>query len=145
MVVGTGTVAIDNPELSARPTGVDNPHQPPRIVLGERETARSKVWRDDNAVRVPSRDPRAALAAAWERECRVVLIEGGAAVTSAFLREGLVDEVHAYIAPAILGNGPSAASDLGIATMADALRGRDVTVLRLGADTLVTAQFTEAP
>jgi len=144
MVVGTGTVAIDNPELSARPTGIDNPHQPLRIVLGERETDGSKVWRDDNAVRVASRDPRAALAAAWERECRVVLIEGGAAVISAFLREGLVDEVHAYIAPAILGNGPSAASDVGIGTMANALRGRDVTVLRLGADTLVTAQFTEA-
>ena len=63
----------------------------------------------------------------------------------AFLREGLVDEVHAYIAPAILGNGPSAASDVGIGTMADALRGRDVTVLRLGADTLVTAILSEGP
>lgn len=144
IVVGTGTVAVDNPELSARPEGVDNPHQPLRVVLGERDTGGAAVWRDGNAVAVSSRDPRAALAVAWERECRVVLIEGGAAVTSAFLREGLVDEIHAYIAPAILGNGTSAANDLGIGTMADALRGRDVTVTRLGADTLVTAHLTEA-
>ena len=90
-------------------------------------------------------DPRVGLAKAWERECRVVLVEGGATVTSAFLRAGLVDEVHAYIAPAILGSGPSAVSDLGIGTMAGVLRGKDVTVTRLGADTLVTLTLTEGP
>jgi diaminohydroxyphosphoribosylaminopyrimidine deaminase/5-amino-6-(5-phosphoribosylamino)uracil reductase len=145
IVVGTGTVAVDDPELSARPPGVENAHQPLRMVLGERETAGARVWRDDNAVRVPSRDPRDALREAWDRECRVVLVEGGAAVTSAFVREGLVDELNAYIAPVLLGDGPTAVSALGIGTMADALRGRDVTVTRLGADTLVTAYLTEAP
>jgi diaminohydroxyphosphoribosylaminopyrimidine deaminase/5-amino-6-(5-phosphoribosylamino)uracil reductase len=94
---------------------------------------------------VNSRDPRAGLQAAWERECRVVLVEGGATVTSAFLREGLVDEVHAYLAPALLGDGTAAVSGLGIATMADALRGADVTVTRLGADILVTFTLTEGP
>ena len=145
MIVGTGTVATDDPELSARPAGVDRPHQPLRIVLGERETPGAHVWRDLNAVHVRSRDAHAGLAEAWSRECRVVLIEGGATVTSAFLREGLVDEIQAYIAPALLGDGPTAVAGLGIGTMAGALRGRDVTVTRLGADTLVTAHLTEAP
>jgi diaminohydroxyphosphoribosylaminopyrimidine deaminase/5-amino-6-(5-phosphoribosylamino)uracil reductase len=143
IIVGTGTVAVDDPELSARPAGVHEPHQPLRIVLGERETDGAQVWRDGNAVRVASREPGVGLAVAWDRECRVVLVEGGATVTSAFLREGLVDEVHAYIAPAILGDGPTAVSGLGIGTMAAALRGMDVTVTRLGADTLVTALFTK--
>ena len=145
IIVGTGTVLIDDPELSARPHGVDAPHQPLRIVIGERDTTGATVWRDANAERVAERDPSVGLAKAWERECRVVLIEGGATVTSAFLRAGLVDEVHAYIAPAILGSGPSAVSDLGIGTMAGVLRGKDVTVTRLGADTLVTLTLTEGP
>jgi len=145
MIVGTGTVTVDDPELSARPSGVDAPHQPLRIVLGNRETPGAKVWRDANAERVASRDPSVGLARAWERECRVVLIEGGATVTSAFLRAGLVDEIHAYIAPALLGDGPTAVSGLGIDTMAGALRGRDVAVTRLGVDTLVTAHLTEEP
>jgi len=143
IVVGTGTVTADDPELSARPTGVAEPHQPLRIVVGERDTSGAKVWRDANAVQVASRNPSAWLDEAWLHECRVVLVEGGATVTSAFLREGLVDEVHAYIAPVLLGDGPSAVAGLGIRTMADALRGSDVTVTRLGADTLVTAIFTE--
>ena len=141
IVVGTGTVATDNPELSARPRGVVDPHQPLRIVMGERSTEGAKVWRDANAERVASRSPSVGLEKAWQRECRVVLVEGGATVTSAFLAAGLVDEVHAYIAPAILGDGPAAVSGLGIGTMAEALRGTDVTVTRLGADTLVTAIF----
>ena len=145
IIVGTGTVITDDPELSARPHGVDAPHQPLRIVVGERETPGATVWRDANAERVADRDPSVGLAKAWERECRIVLVEGGATVTTAFLRAGLVDEIHAYVAPAILGAGASAVSDLGIGTMAGALRGKDVTVTRLGADTLVTAILSEGP
>lgn len=142
LIVGTGTVATDDPLLSARPAGVENPHQPLRIVVGERDTTGARVWRDANSVSVGQHDPAAALAAAWERECRVVLVEGGATVTTAFLAAGLVDEVHAYIAPAILGAGTGVVNSLGIGTMADALRGTDVTVTALGADTLITALFT---
>lgn len=143
IIVGTGTVATDDPELSARPSGVSEPHQPLRIVMGERETAGRRVWRDANAERVASRDPSVGLSRAWELECRVVLLEGGATVTSAFLRAGLVDEINAYIAPALLGDGPTAVSGLGIGTMADALRGSGVSVTQLGLDTLVTAFLTK--
>jgi len=142
IVVGTATVVVDNPELSARPAGDGDPHQPLRIVVGDRPTGEARVWRDENAVHVPGHEPAAALVAAWDRECRVVLVEGGATVTTAFLAAGLVDEVHAYIAPAILGAGTSAVGYLGIGTMADALRGADVTATALGADTLITAHLT---
>jgi len=143
VIVGTGTVATDDPQLSARPSGITDPHQPLRLVMGLRATDTAKVWRDANAEHVATRDPSVVLARAWERECRVVLVEGGATVTSAFLAAGLVDEVHAYMAPAILGDGPSAVQGVGIGTMAEALRGKDVTVTRLGADTLITAIFTK--
>ncbi|MFV0286254.1 MAG: RibD family protein, partial [Demequina sp.] len=141
IAVGTGTVATDNPSLSARPGGQEQGHQPLRVVVGTRATEGSAVWRDENAIAVASHDPRAVLDLLWSREVRSLVVEGGPTLLSAFLRAGLVDEIHAYIAPALLGAGPSAVSDLGIGTMADALRGQDVTVTRLGVDTLVIAHL----
>ena len=142
IAVGTGTVLADNPLLSARPGGVEAQHQPLREVIGASSTAGARVWRDDNALSVTSHRPAAVLAALHEREVRTVVVEGGPTVLSAFVREGLVDEVNAYIAPALLGAGPSVVEGLGIDTMADALRGQDVNFQPLGADILVTAHFS---
>ncbi|WP_062133712.1 bifunctional diaminohydroxyphosphoribosylaminopyrimidine deaminase/5-amino-6-(5-phosphoribosylamino)uracil reductase RibD [Demequina aestuarii] len=142
IAVGTGTVLVDDPRLSARPGGEDGPHQPLRVVIGHRDTSGRRVWRDSHAVSVPSHDPRDVLAALWEREVRSLVVEGGPTVLSAFLREGLVDEVHAYIAPVLLGAGPSVVDDLGIGTMADALRGQHVNLQPLGADTLIVAHLS---
>jgi diaminohydroxyphosphoribosylaminopyrimidine deaminase/5-amino-6-(5-phosphoribosylamino)uracil reductase len=36
MLVGSSTVVIDNPQLTARPEGVENPHQPLRVVVDSR-------------------------------------------------------------------------------------------------------------
>ncbi|WP_062464616.1 bifunctional diaminohydroxyphosphoribosylaminopyrimidine deaminase/5-amino-6-(5-phosphoribosylamino)uracil reductase RibD [Demequina soli] len=141
ILVGTGTVRADDPALSARPPHVADPHQPLRAVMGLTDTFGAKVWRDDHAVALRTRDPHEALAALEAREVRTVVVEGGGTITTAFLRAGLVDEVHAYIAPAILGSGTNAVGDLGIATMGGALRGLDVTATVLGVDTLVTAFF----
>lgn len=139
ILVGTGTVLADDPELSARPGGHEVGHQPLRVVMGTRDTSGARVWRDDNALAVPTHDPAAALAALWEREVRTVIVEGGPTVLTAFVAAGLVDEVNAYVAPALLGAGPTVLSDVGISTMAHALRGQHVTVTTLGVDTLVTA------
>lgn len=143
IAVGTGTVMADNPQLSARPTGVDSPHQPLRVVIGTSPTADAHVWRDANAIAIDSHDPATVLALLHEREVRTLVVEGGPTVLAAFFRAGLVDEVNAYIAPALLGSGPTVVEGLGIATMAQALRGMDVTHTPLGADILVTAHFTE--
>lgn len=143
IVVGTGTILVDDPSLSARVDGDAAGHQPLRVVMGERSTAGRNVWRDDNALAMHTHDPAAVLAALHDREARTVLIEGGAAVTTAFLAAGLVDEVHAYIAPAILGAGTNAVGDLGITAMSRALRGQDVSSRQLGADTLVIAHVAK--
>ncbi|WP_227589858.1 bifunctional diaminohydroxyphosphoribosylaminopyrimidine deaminase/5-amino-6-(5-phosphoribosylamino)uracil reductase RibD [Demequina pelophila] len=142
ILVGTGTVRTDDPLLTARPAGVPDPHQPLRAVMGLTDTPGARIWEDGTALRLATRDPREALDALAAREVRTVVVEGGGTVTTAFLRAGLVDEVHAYIAPALLGAGTRAVGDLGIGTMSDALRGQDVTATHLGADTLVTAFFT---
>lgn len=140
IIVGTGTVLTDDPQLSARPGGVLADQQPLRVVLGRRPTPGAQVWRDDHSLALEHRDPHAALATLWQREVRSVIVEGGATVVTAFLTAGLVDEVNVYVAPALLGQGTRAVGDLGIGTMADVLRGEHVEALPLGIDTLISAR-----
>lgn len=141
ILVGTGTVLVDDPELSARPESMLEPHQPLRAVMGMRTTPGARVWRDDNAIALGTHDPAEALAALWKREVRTVIVEGGAAIHTAFIGAGLVDELNVYIAPVLLGAGTSALGDVGILTMADALRGQETSVQTLGVDCLVTTHF----
>ncbi len=139
IIVGTGTVIADDPALTARgPDGAPLPHQPARIVLGEREIpAAAKVLTGPRgATLVRSRDPRAALAAAGDAVH--VQVEGGATVIGAFVAAGLVDRVQAYIAPVLLGAGLSSLTVPGVGTLADALRLRLDSVERLGDDVLLT-------
>ena len=84
-------------------------------------------------VQLRTRDPREALAELFALGRRHVLLgEGGPALAAAFVRAGLVDEVVASVAPVLLGAGPAAVGDLGIGTVADALRlePTDVATLR---------------
>jgi diaminohydroxyphosphoribosylaminopyrimidine deaminase/5-amino-6-(5-phosphoribosylamino)uracil reductase len=140
LVVGTGTVMTDDPALSARPGGEEKGHQPLRVAVGRRDTTGKKIWRDDNAVQVWTHDPRVVLRELQEREVRTAIVEGGATVNSAFLRAGLVDEVHAYVAPALLGAGRGVVTGLGIRVIDDALRLTDVRTERLGDDTLIVGR-----
>ena len=67
-------------------------------------------------------------------------MEGGGVILGAFFDRGLVDKLHAVIAPMIIGadDAPAAVAGRGAYRMADALRLRDITVERLGEDLLVT-------
>ena len=66
------------------------------------------------------------------RKVLSVLVEGGAAVFSSFLREGLWDRMGVFIAPIILGGGVNAVSGLPIASMEEALGFQDVEIRRIG-------------
>ncbi len=139
IVIGTGTALADDPSLTARrPDGTGYPHQPTRIVLGTRELAPDARLRSDEApfVQVRSHDPRAALAAV--PDALWVLVEGGPGIVGAFLAAGLVDEVQAYLAPTILGDGSPAVLDPTVTTLAQAHRFRRESVIELGEDLLVT-------
>jgi diaminohydroxyphosphoribosylaminopyrimidine deaminase/5-amino-6-(5-phosphoribosylamino)uracil reductase len=72
------------------------------------------------------------LAALAAQRIQSVLVEGGAAVFSAFLRHGLWDRLSLFIAPAIVGGGKNVAQELGIASMAHALRFERGTFRRIG-------------
>lgn len=133
MLVGTNTVAVDDPLLTVRDTH-DRPiaHQPLRAVMGERDLGDRRVFNGDaESVHLRTRDPDKALAELFDRGRRHVFLEGGPTLAAAFLRAGLVDEIVVYVAPMLLGAGRSAVADLGISTIADAFRPRvtDITVL----------------
>ena len=134
MLVGTHTVAVDDPHLTVRDAdGMPLPRQPLRAVMGERDLDPGRRIFDDAAetVHLRTRDPEAALKELFARDRQHVFLEGGPTLAAAFLHAGLVDEVVAYVAPMLLGSGRSAVGDLGISTIAEALHLRvtDVTVL----------------
>ena len=137
IMVGTGTALADDPALTVRDeAGQPAPAhlQPLRVVVGSRRLpATSRVLADDHYLLLPDHDPRAVLAVLAEREIRHVLLEGGPTLATAFLRAGLVDQVVAYTAPALLGAGAAALADFGAATISDALRLRHPRVEVLGA------------
>lgn len=135
MLVGTNTVAVDDPELTVRDE-VDEPVavQPLRAVMGLRDLPADRRIFNDRAetVHLRTRDPHEALARLHDLDRQHVFLEGGPSLARAFLGAGLVDEVVAYVAPMLLGAGTSAVADLGVTTIADALHLHvtDVTVLQ---------------
>src|SRR3954453_21409740 len=136
MLVGTGTVLVDDPQLTVRDEH-DQPlprdRQPLRVVMGERDLPTDRRGFDDHAetLHLRTRDPETALKTLFARDRQHVFLEGGPTLAAAFLSAGLVDEIVAYVAPMLLGAGQPAVADLGITTIADAFRPvvTDVTVL----------------
>ncbi|MDQ4500913.1 bifunctional diaminohydroxyphosphoribosylaminopyrimidine deaminase/5-amino-6-(5-phosphoribosylamino)uracil reductase RibD [Sinomonas sp. ASV322] len=123
ILVGSQTVAVDNPRLTARGTdGSLLPHQPLRVVMGLRDVPADAAVRgtDGRFQHVRTQDPAAALAELFELGARHVMVEGGSRVIAAFLAAGLVDELIVYEAPTVLGAGKSSVADLGIRTLAEA-------------------------
>jgi diaminohydroxyphosphoribosylaminopyrimidine deaminase/5-amino-6-(5-phosphoribosylamino)uracil reductase len=152
IVAGVGTVLADDPQLTVRRTdGTPAQRQPLRVVVDThgRTPAGARV-RDSVASTLiataadhPGPDGRVDLTALLHRLYtdgrRHVFVEGGATLAGAFVSGGLVDEVVAYLAPALLGDGTAALGAAGITSIDEALR-LDVTeVVRVGSDVRITA------
>ena len=152
IVVGRGTVAADDPLLTARPPG---PRIPLRVVVtgtGQlpevcqlRSTARDvpvlictgtpehpvlKGWVQDGAeiVTVPQCDTGVSLEVLLnilgQRRCTNVLVEGVAGLLGSFVDAALADEFHVFIAPKLFGGdrAPSPVGGVGVARLTEALR-----------------------
>ncbi|KAA1415363.1 bifunctional diaminohydroxyphosphoribosylaminopyrimidine deaminase/5-amino-6-(5-phosphoribosylamino)uracil reductase RibD [Nocardioides humilatus] len=126
MLVGTNTVVVDDPQLTVRDAdGEPRPHQPLRVVMGERDLPPESRVFDDQAetVQLRTHDPVEALETLYRDHGRHhVFFEGGPKLAAAFLKAGVVDEVLVYVAPLLLGGGKSAVGSLGIRTITKALQ-----------------------
>lgn len=139
IVVGTGTVLADDPALTARlPDGSLAARQPLRVVVGMREIpSEAKVLNDDSrTMLIRTHDPAEVLKAVSDRTD--VLLEGGPTLAGAFLRAGAVDRILAYVAPTLLGGPVTAVDDVGVSTIARALRWQFDGIDRVGPDVVLS-------
>jgi len=83
VLVGAGTVAVDNPSLTARrPDGTLLERQPLRVVMGRRALGDAARVFDDSApsLHLREHDPARALRVLFDEGVRQVLLEGGSQV-----------------------------------------------------------------
>jgi diaminohydroxyphosphoribosylaminopyrimidine deaminase / 5-amino-6-(5-phosphoribosylamino)uracil reductase len=149
VLVGAGTVRCDDPALTVREgdgdgggEAAESQRQPLRVVLG-RVPAGARV--------APALEMRGDLGAVLDelgrRGVMQLLVEGGAHVAHEFHGAGLVDRYVWYLAPAFLGgdDGRPVFAGPGVTTMAEAWRGRLVSVRQLGADLRIDVEPDPAP
>lgn len=125
----------------SRRVGVGKDPQPLRVVLGH-VPAGARV----QPVLELGGDLGAVLDELGRRGVLQLLVEGGASVAGQLHRAGLVDRYVFYVAPAFLGgdDGRPVFAGPGVATMADAWRGRLVSARHLGEDLRIDLEPLEA-
>lgn len=164
VIVGAGTAALDDPQLTTR--RVAGPH-PVRVLLDPALglPATLRVFRDrqaatllacdagraaeaaervgvDQVLGVPgltrpdgSADMRALQTALQQRGLGVLFVEGGGVTVSRFIAQGCLDRLHLSIAPVIIGSGRPGLQLPRSAAMRDCLRPAG-RVFRMGVDVL---------
>lgn len=171
VVVGAGTVAADDPQLTTR--HVDGPNAT-RVVFdpGRRLADSYRIFDDEAAptlyacaasliapgethVRraeiVSLRNTSDAAADVLElsealqaRGCRRIFVEGGGVTVSAFLAASLLDRLHLAIAPLFIGEGRPAIRLPAQAALSDCLR-PSYRVFRMGGDILFDCDLSGRP
>ena len=142
IMVGTNTVALDDPELTARkPDGSLYENQPLRVVVGERElNAASRVFNSDSVtVQFKTRDVGSVMQQLFDRGIRQVFVEGGAQLESALISAGFADEFLIYVAPKLIGGPATAIRDIEVSSMDQAVDLEFIETKKLGADILIRA------
>jgi diaminohydroxyphosphoribosylaminopyrimidine deaminase/5-amino-6-(5-phosphoribosylamino)uracil reductase len=124
ILIGKGTLLKDDPKLTTRAyPGKD----PLRIILGSdfRSLEHSTIWKDEKPalfftgegneemetnelVDVSGRDLQAVLHELYNRQIQSIIVEGGAHILNAFIREGLWDEARVILGSEELTEGVQA-------------------------------------
>lgn len=140
IIAGTGTVLADNPQLSARlADGRELPQQPRPLVVGKRGLP-ADYYLSGKAEQVRSHDLKAVLESCYQRGEIFALLEGGPTLVTAALKAGLVDELHVYLAPRLLGEGRKGLGDLGINALTSSLDFQLQQVKELGGDVFLALE-----
>ena len=79
-----------------------------------------------------------------DRGIRSVLIEGGRAIITSTLREGLVDRLTVCIAPKVIGEGIAAIGDLNIERLREAVIFRNARFVACGEDVVFYGEPAQA-
>jgi diaminohydroxyphosphoribosylaminopyrimidine deaminase/5-amino-6-(5-phosphoribosylamino)uracil reductase len=109
--------------------------------MRELEGAGAEVLLADGAS--PSERALTALGALGRRGITSLFLEGGPTLAGAFRSVGEIDEVRTFVAPILLGAGPSAVEGPGVPAVADADRAVSVSTRQIGDDVLISARMRE--
>ena len=163
VVVGAGTAAADNPQLTVR--HVDGPN-PVRVVLDPRGRVPTTLalFQPGDVATLHITGPQVAplnsaaeqcclplnahgqfqphdvIALLAERGLHRVLVEGGGITISQFIEAQAVDRLHLLVAPLLIGSGRPGLVMTPIDTLAQALR-PTIRSFRCGADTLFDVEL----
>lgn len=140
IIAGTGTVIADNPQLSARlADGRELPQQPHPLVVGKRDIP-TDYYLAGKAEQARTHDLKAVLESCYQRGEIFALLEGGPTLVTAALKASLVDELHVYLAPRLLGEGRKGIGDLGINALTSSLDFQLHKVKELGGDVFLALE-----
>jgi diaminohydroxyphosphoribosylaminopyrimidine deaminase/5-amino-6-(5-phosphoribosylamino)uracil reductase len=164
VIIGAGTAALDNPQLTTRKVKGEHPV---RVVLdpdlrlspslqifsdpcaptllvcdasrgaeaGQRVGAKKVLGVPGLVDAAGALDLRALLHALRQRGLRVLFVEGGGVTVSRFITQGCMDRLHLSVAPVIIGGGRPGLQLPRSDAMRDCLRPSG-RVFRMGADVL---------
>lgn len=164
VLVGAGTIASDNPELTVR--GLETPRRPVRVIVDARgrTSPAARVFGDGEVVVATTARCRHEVAVAYKEGGAEVLVlperdggvdlsvllevlgrrgltevycEGGARIATSLIAHELVDRLELHYGPLMVGDGPSL-GDIGVSSMAEARRWRTLDVRRAGDDVLIS-------
>ena len=107
ILVGGGTWRADRPRLDVRLKGLEN-RQPERFVL-------TRGVKPDNASIINAPGDITKL-----EGIDTLYLEGGAKAAASFLAADLVDELHLYRAPILIGGGLPSLADIALSNLDDA-------------------------
>jgi diaminohydroxyphosphoribosylaminopyrimidine deaminase / 5-amino-6-(5-phosphoribosylamino)uracil reductase len=146
IMVGGETALVDDPSLTVRE--LENPRQPKRFIWTRKSlTPELKACLDDDSCAAETCSAQNTdqwnefLKSIGKQNISSLLLEGGGWLASNALRCGIVDEVHFFIAPKILGgaNSRSSVSGEDPLTLDDALDLENMSVKPCGKDFLFIA------
>jgi diaminohydroxyphosphoribosylaminopyrimidine deaminase/5-amino-6-(5-phosphoribosylamino)uracil reductase len=165
VLIGAGTVEIDDPQLTFRTPGLEGT-QPLRVVVDSSGRTRSNarmfdgaapalvltthdtadVWttRGVDVARLPRADGGVDLGAAMQelgvRGLCHVLVEAGPTLAGSFVAARLVDRFIFYVAPKIIGGDAPGAFASGVKTLSDAWDLEIETLRTVGTDIRIDAR-----
>lgn len=137
IITGTGTVLEDDPKLTVREW--TDEAQPLRVIVGSRQIPVSaEIFHTGPRVIQFTDDIAEVLTRVWsEYQIHRVLIEAGPGLSRSVWKQGLVDEVYWFQAPVVFGQGLPVLGDLGVDTLVAAQRFSELSVNRVGLDTVI--------
>lgn len=162
VLVGRNTVETDNPSLNIRHPHIKKDNylivlDPQGKILAKADSYKfSEVRSKDKIIFAVQSDIKSSeyqvvkfkdlnnlLDQLWNLKIKSIFIEGGARTYSSFLQNKLIDRLHAFVAPVLIGqkNGLSWSNDFAISTLSEKIELTNVKHKTFGRDLYLTGKI----